>query len=77
MNWPNSENNVLDNKPLFRLHGNIGQSERMEIFHEFIATKCGVLFCTDVAARGLDLPKVDWTVYLKLYIRFNMIHQVK
>lgn len=31
---------------LYRLHGNINQAERMEVFHNFIDTKCGVLFCT-------------------------------
>lgn len=47
---------------LFRLHGNIAQQERMTTFKQFCAATSGVLFCTDVAARGLNLPTVQWIV---------------
>ncbi|GLD94285.1 hypothetical protein PINS_up002896 [Pythium insidiosum] len=47
---------------LFRLHGNIPQQERMSTFKNFCATSSGVLICTDVAARGLNLPTVQWIV---------------
>lgn len=45
---------------LYRLHGSVPQQGRQAVFREFCAAKTGVLFCTDVAARGLDLPRVDW-----------------
>ena len=46
--------------PIFRLHGNVPQRSRQAIFQEFSVAQRGVLFCTDVAARGLDLPQIDW-----------------
>lgn len=45
---------------MYRLHGSVPQQGRQAVFKEFCAAKTGVLFCTDVAARGLDLPRVDW-----------------
>lgn len=42
----------------FRLHGNMAQAERKETFHGYNEEKCALLLCTDVAARGLDFPKV-------------------
>ncbi|XP_006835058.1 PREDICTED: probable ATP-dependent RNA helicase DDX31 [Chrysochloris asiatica] len=45
-----------------RLHGNMEQEERTTVFQEFSHSKTGVLLCTDVAARGLDLPQVTWIV---------------
>ncbi|KAL6085219.1 hypothetical protein STEG23_034686, partial [Scotinomys teguina] len=36
--------------------------ERTSVFHEFSRSRTGVLLCTDVAARGLDLPQVTWIV---------------
>ncbi|KAL7839845.1 hypothetical protein SRHO_G00265030 [Serrasalmus rhombeus] len=45
-----------------RLHGNMQQEERMEVFQEFSQSNTGVLLCTDVAARGLDLPQVTWII---------------
>lgn len=35
---------------------------RQSIYKEFCSSPHGFLLCTDVAARGLDLPKVDWIV---------------
>ncbi|KAI1900554.1 hypothetical protein AGOR_G00051120 [Albula goreensis] len=45
-----------------KLHGNMQQEERTEVFREFSQNKSGILLCTDVAARGLDLPQVTWIV---------------
>ncbi|XP_033614991.1 probable ATP-dependent RNA helicase DDX31 isoform X2 [Fukomys damarensis] len=45
-----------------RLHGNMEQEERTAVFQEFSCSKTGILLCTDVAARGLDLPQVTWIV---------------
>ncbi|CAI5649076.1 unnamed protein product [Oreochromis niloticus] len=45
-----------------RLHGNMKQEERTEAFQQFSASQSGVLLCTDVAARGLDLPQVTWII---------------
>lgn len=50
------------NGQLFRLHGNIPQKERMTTFKDFCLSSSGVLLCTDVAARGLNLPTVQWIV---------------
>ena len=46
----------------WKLHGSIGQNERRQTVVEFSKSKGGVLICTDVAARGLDLPSVDWII---------------
>ena len=47
---------------LLKLHGNMKQQERLTVFQQFRGSSSGVLLCTDVAARGLDLPQVDWIV---------------
>lgn len=44
------------------IHGRQKQSKRTNTFYEFSNATKGVLLCTDVAARGLDIPQVDWIV---------------
>uniref|UniRef100_A0A3Q4I637 ATP-dependent RNA helicase n=1 Tax=Neolamprologus brichardi TaxID=32507 RepID=A0A3Q4I637_NEOBR len=53
-----------NHKPLrfLRLHGNMKQEDRTEAFQQFSASQSGALLCTDVAARGLDLPQVTWII---------------
>ena len=48
--------------PVLELHGNLKQQKRTNTFFEFCNAKQGTLICTDVAARGLDIPAVDWIV---------------
>jgi len=48
--------------PVMDIHGRQKQAKRTATFFEFMKKKTGVLCCTDVAARGLDIPEVDWIV---------------
>ncbi|KAI8812366.1 P-loop containing nucleoside triphosphate hydrolase protein [Cladochytrium replicatum] len=56
---PNSNTSVLlRNVPFFKLHGDLPQAERTKVHSLFKASTRGILVCTDVAARGLDLPDI-------------------
>jgi ATP-dependent RNA helicase DDX55/SPB4 len=44
------------------LHGKLAQKRREKAMERYRERKGGALFCTDVAARGLDVPDVDWVV---------------
>lgn len=48
--------------PVLEIHGKQKQQKRLNTFYEFCNVDKGILLCTDVAARGLDIPKVDWIV---------------
>ncbi|KAI8373551.1 ATP-dependent RNA helicase HAS1 [Choanephora cucurbitarum] len=48
--------------PVMELHGRQKQQKRTDTFFEFSKAEKGILLCTDVAARGLDIPAVDWIV---------------
>lgn len=48
--------------PVLDLHGKQKQTKRTNTFYEFCNAKQGILLCTDVAARGLDIPAVDWII---------------
>ncbi|KAF4256775.1 ATP-dependent RNA helicase dbp4 [Aspergillus fumigatus] len=50
--------------PLMHLHGRQKQGGRLDIVTRFSQSKHCVLFSTDVAARGLDFPAVDWVIQL-------------
>ena len=47
------------------LHGKHKQARRTLTFMSFLDKPAAVLFCTDVAARGLDFPQVDWVLQVK------------
>lgn len=50
---------------IFRLHGNVPHRERHSILQSFSNIKqerASILITTDVTARGLNMPEVDWIV---------------
>ncbi|TFY69593.1 hypothetical protein EVG20_g3085 [Dentipellis fragilis] len=48
--------------PLLHLYGKQKQMTRLQTFTRFTSMQHAVLFATDIAARGLDFPNVDWVV---------------
>jgi ATP-dependent RNA helicase DDX18/HAS1 len=48
--------------PVLDLHGKQKQSKRTATFFEFCNAEKAIMLCTDIAARGLDIPKVDWII---------------
>ncbi|RWS30109.1 ATP-dependent RNA helicase HAS1-like protein [Leptotrombidium deliense] len=48
--------------PVMCIHGKQKQTKRTTTFFQFCNAETGILLCTDVAARGLDIPQVDWIV---------------
>ncbi|KAG7309672.1 hypothetical protein JYU34_004161 [Plutella xylostella] len=48
--------------PVMSIHGKQQQTKRTTTFFQFCNAESGILLCTDVAARGLDIPAVDWIV---------------
>ncbi|RDX75020.1 DEAD-box ATP-dependent RNA helicase 18 [Mucuna pruriens] len=53
---------VLKGFSLIPLHGKMKQSAREKALASFTSLSNGILLCTDVAARGLDIPGVDCIV---------------
>ncbi|KHJ33326.1 putative atp-dependent rna helicase dbp7 [Erysiphe necator] len=55
----NKSNTVI----MHRLHGSLTQNTRTATLKSFsTSTEPCVMFCTDVASRGLDLPNVDYVI---------------
>ncbi|KAB8232437.1 ATP-dependent RNA helicase dbp4 [Aspergillus alliaceus] len=50
--------------PLMHLHGRQKQGGRLDITAKFSQAKHAVLFSTDITARGLDFPAVDWVIQM-------------
>jgi ATP-dependent RNA helicase DDX10/DBP4 len=48
--------------PLLHIHGRQKQGARLDTTAKFSAAKASCLFATDVAARGLDFPAVDFVI---------------
>nr|XP_044987966.1 ATP-dependent RNA helicase DDX55 isoform X2 [Jaculus jaculus] len=47
--------------PILCIHGKM-KYKRNKIFMEFRGLQSGILVCTDVMARGIDIPEVNWVL---------------
>ena len=52
---------LLPSATVLALHGRM-HSKRQKCFDRFSSSTSAVLMCTDVMARGVDFPRVDWVV---------------
>ncbi|EAY03928.1 Type III restriction enzyme, res subunit family protein [Trichomonas vaginalis G3] len=50
------------NAEIYKLHGNLEQTDRNKTISKYTASKDALLFCTNVAARGIDIPDVQLIV---------------
>ncbi|KAL6620281.1 hypothetical protein ACP70R_035420 [Stipagrostis hirtigluma subsp. patula] len=68
LEWNSGQQLDMDKKQkflsckVFRLHGNMDQEDRKKSFLGFTSDKSAILISTDVAARGLDFPKVKYII---------------
>ncbi|NP_001169005.1 DEAD-box ATP-dependent RNA helicase 17 [Zea mays] len=68
LEWSSGPQRDMDKKQkflsckVFRLHGNMEQDDRKKSFLGFGSEKSAILVSTDIAARGLDFPKVKYII---------------
>ncbi|KAJ3231502.1 ATP-dependent RNA helicase dbp7 [Chytriomyces hyalinus] len=65
------ESPLFPSTTIFKLHGNLSQKAREQAYTGFKEHTHSLLICTDVAARGLDLPDISFV------IQFDMPSDVK
>jgi len=44
------------------IHGDLSQDKRTEVLENFKSGKCKLMIATDVAARGLDVPELNYVI---------------
>uniref|UniRef100_A0A7N0UU95 ATP-dependent RNA helicase n=1 Tax=Kalanchoe fedtschenkoi TaxID=63787 RepID=A0A7N0UU95_KALFE len=44
------------------MYGDLDQDKRTKTFFDFCGVENGIMLCTDVFGRGLDIPGVEWVV---------------
>ncbi len=63
--------------PSITIHGEKDQSERSEAMRKFKEGECPILIATDVSARGIDIPDVNYVINYDLPEKVeNYIHRV-
>jgi len=59
------------------IHGEKDQSERSEVMQRFRSGECKLMVATDVSARGIDIPDIDYVINYDLPEKVeNYVHRV-
>ena len=59
------------------IHGEMEQKKRIEVLNAFRAGEFDILIATDVSARGIDVPGVDYVINYDLPVKTeNYVHRV-
>lgn len=68
-------NNKVNDIPILKLHSKMTQNERNEIYKEIENRNKFILFCTDIAARGLDF-EIPQVIHFDIPLEpLNFIHR--
>ncbi|KYN03543.1 PREDICTED: probable ATP-dependent RNA helicase DDX55 homolog [Cyphomyrmex costatus] len=66
---------LLPSINVLALHGKM-KSKRYKVFDKFRSSENGILICTDVMARGIDISEIDWVLqYDPPSTASNFIHR--
>ncbi|GAV47432.1 hypothetical protein ZYGR_0H02740 [Zygosaccharomyces rouxii] len=59
------------------LHGSLNQEQRLQSINKFKSLEVPVLICTDLASRGLDIPKIEVVINYDMPKSFEIyLHRV-
>lgn len=65
------------NIPATTLHGDIEQKDRLSVLKDFVSGTSTLLIATDVSARGIDIPNINYVVNYDLPDKQeNYVHRV-
>lgn len=65
------------NIPALAIHGEKDQDERSDVMRKFKEGECNLLIATDVSARGIDIPDVEYVINYDLPEKAeNYVHRV-
>ncbi|KAH3758311.1 ATP-dependent RNA helicase HAS1 [Pelomyxa schiedti] len=68
---------LLKNTKLKSLHKDMSRGSTNQTFWDFFNAWSGVLFTTDIAARGIDIPDIDWIIQFDIPSSAEMyVHRV-
>jgi len=45
-----------------RIHRKMSQNKRNKVYEDFLKAPQGFLLCTDILARGIDIPDIEWII---------------
>ena len=63
--------------PSITIHGEKDQAERTDVMRKFKEGECKILIATDVSARGIDIPNVNYVINYDLPEQAeNYVHRV-
>jgi ATP-dependent RNA helicase RhlE len=63
--------------PSITIHGEKDQGERSDVMRKFKESECNILIATDVSARGIDIPDVNYVINYDLPEKAeNYVHRV-